>query len=271
MKNYFKIQIEIKSEEQAEILIASLSEIRFYAFDEADDFLNAYIREEDFDEKKLKNILPSETLFNKQIIKEENWNKQWESGVKPVVIGDFVGIRPYFAQAIDKVKHDIIITPKMSFGTGHHATTYLMIEIMENIDFYNKSVIDFGTGTGVLAILAEKCGASCVTAIDLDEWSMKNASENIKANNCHRILLRQQNDLAGIESADIILANINLNVLKNEVSSIASAVKKSTFLLASGFLLNDLSEMENVFEGKGFVKCKTEQHEDWLAILFRKK
>lgn len=270
MKKYFKIQIEIESAEQAEILIAELSEISFYAFEEVNDLLNAYIKEEDFDEIKLKNILLSKTNFTQQIIEEENWNSQWESGIKPVIIKKFVAIRPSFTKATNDVKYDLIITPKMSFGTGHHATTHLMVEMMETINFNNKSVIDFGTGTGVLAILAEKCGASSVIALDLDEWSIKNAAENIEANSCHHIKLRQQSDLAGVDASDIVLANINLNVLKNEVSSIALATKSGSFFLASGFLINDGNEIRNVFEEKGFVTRKTGQQGDWLAILFVK-
>lgn len=271
MKKYFKIQIEIKPEQQAEILVAALSEISFYAFDEAGSFLNAYIKEEDFDEEKLKNILPSKTVFSKQIIEEENWNRKWESEIQPVVIKDFVAIRPAFYKAIKNVKYDLIITPKMSFGTGHHATTHLMVKMMEKMDFNNKSVIDFGTGTGVLAILAEKCGASHVEAVDLDEWSIRNAAENITANNCYRIFLRQQGDLTEIQPADIVLANINLNVLKNEVSSIESATKSGSLVLVSGFLLNDVKEIQNIFEKRRFVKCKIKQRRGWLALLFKRK
>lgn len=270
MKKYLKIQIEIESAERAEILIAELSEISFYAFEEVENLLNAYIKEEDFDEKKLKNILSSKTIFTQEIIEEENWNSQWENGIKPVIIKKFVAIRPSFTSAINDVKYDLIITPKMSFGTGHHATTHLMVEMMETINFNDKSVIDFGTGTGVLAILAEKCGASDVIALDFDEWSIRNAAENIEANNCHHIELRQQNGLAGVHPSDIVLANINLNVLKNEVSSISLATKSGSLFLASGFLINDEDEIRNIFEEQGFVKRKTGQQGDWLAILFIK-
>lgn len=270
MKKYFKIQIEIKSVEQAEILIAQLSTIRFYAFDEEDNLLNAYVKEKDFDEKKLKSILHSDQVFNKKIIEEENWNRQWESGIKPVIIKGFVGIRPSFAPPINNAKYDLIITPKMSFGTGHHDTTYLMVAMMEAINFNNRSVIDFGTGTGVLAILAEKLGASRIIAIDFDEWSIRNATENIEANNCHHIILQHQSGLEGIDAVDIVLANINLNVLKNEVSSIATATKSGSLFLASGFLINDETEIKSIFEKRDFVKLKSEQRGDWLSMLFRK-
>jgi ribosomal protein L11 methyltransferase len=270
MKKYFQIQIETRSPNEAEILIAALSEIQFYAFDGNENFLNAYVKEEDFDEVKLKEILPANRSFKKYIIEEENWNQKWESGIKPVIVNDFVAIRPVFAQPINNVKHDLIITPKMSFGTGHHATTFLMIQMMEKMDFNDKSVIDFGTGTGVLAILAEKCGASRVTAVDHDEWSIQNARENIAANNCHHIILKKQSNPEGVGTADILLANINLNVLKHEVSSLSSATKSGSFLLASGFLVSDENEIQNNFEKWGFVKYKSEQLDGWLAILFKR-
>lgn len=271
MKKYFKIEIKTSSSEEAEMLIAELSGIHFYAFEEEDGWLMAYINDEDFDEKKLNEILPPDFAFTKKIIEEENWNQQWENSIEPVVINAFAAVRPAFSEPINNVKFDLVITPKMSFGTGHHATTHLMIEMMEGIDFKNKSVIDFGTGTGVLAILSEKLGASKITGIDLDDWSIANAAENIVANNCHRIILKQQSDLEGLEPTDILLANINLNVLKSCVSSIAASTKMGSVFLASGFLLNDETEIKNVFEEAGFSKDRTRQLNGWLAILFKKK
>jgi ribosomal protein L11 methyltransferase len=271
MKQFLKIEIEVTSSEEAEILIAQLSGINFYAFEEENNLLNAYVNEEDFDEEKLKEILPYQTIFTKKIIQEENWNQQWESQLEPVIINTFVAIRPSFSPRINNVKYDLMITPKMSFGTGHHATTHLMVELMESIDFSGKTVVDFGTGTGVLAILAEKCEASDIIAIDYDEWSIANAKENIDANNCNRIKLNQQNSLSGINEADIILANINLNVIKEVADSIVSIAKSGTILLVSGFLDQDQIEMQKIFEGKGFVKLKNKKAGDWLAILFEKK
>ena len=270
MKLFLKIQIRTASAEESQILIAKLSEINFYAFEEENNLLNAYVNEEDFDEEKLKEILPLQTVFTKEIIKEENWNQKWESQIKPVIINNFVAIRPSFSPPIKNVKHDLIITPKMSFGTGHHPTTHLMVELMQSIDFKNKTVVDVGTGTGVLAILAEKCGASNIIAIDYDEWSIQNALENIKANNCHHVKLKQQDNLSGIKEADIILANINLNVIEELANSIVSIVKTGTILLVSGFVDKDGKAMKNIFKAKSFVKLKSKKQSDWLAILFEK-
>jgi len=234
-KNYIKIEIKTSSTEEAEMLIAALSEINFYAFEQENNLLNAYVNEGDFDEQKLKEILPVQTYFTKNVIEEENWNQQWELGIEPVVVNEFAAIRPAFSKPINNVKFDLVITPKMSFGTGHHATTFLMVELMQEINFENKTVVDFGTGTAVLAILAEKCGASKVIAVDYDEWSIENAKENIETNHCKNIILKQQHNLSGIEEADVVLGNINLNVLTNESSSISSLLKPGSLLLVSGF------------------------------------
>jgi len=270
MKRYIKIEIEILEEQETEILVALLSEIKFYAFEEEQNFLNAYIKQEDFDENLMTKTLPENRFFKKYFIDEKNWNHQWEQSITPVVINDFVALRPSFAQPPGEVKYDIIITPKMSFGTGHHATTRLMIELMEKIDFYQKSVIDFGTGTGVLSILAEKCGAAQITAIDIDEWSIMNAAENILANNCKNISLKQKENLTAIEPADILLANINLNILKEHAESIALSVRRGGFFLASGFLLNDEAEIVRVFTDNDFVVSGRLGFNGWLAILFNR-
>ncbi len=270
MEKYFKIAIKATSSDESEILIAKLSEISFYAFEEENNLLNAYVKEEHFNEEKLKDILPLNIIFSKSIIEEENWNLEWESQLEPVVVNNFVAIRPSFHKPIKNVKYELIITPKMSFGTGHHATTFLMIELMEKQDFKNKTVVDFGTGTGVLSILAEKCGASKIIAVDYDEWSIKNTMENVEANHCNKIIIKQQNNLSEIGLVDIFLANINLNVLKNESFVISSILKKEGLLLVSGFLCKDEKEIQKVFEKNRLVKIQTKQRGDWLAILFKK-
>jgi|SRR5690348_40103 len=270
MKKYIKIEIEIESEEEAQILVALLTEINFYAFEDEQDLLVAYIREEDFDENLIVMTLPEKRPFKKYVIDEKNWNYQWEQTITPVIINDFVALHPSFTPANNNVKFDIIITPKMSFGTGHHATTQLMIELMQKVNFYQKAVIDFGSGTGVLAIVSEKCGAAKITAIDVDEWSILNASENIPANNCKNITLKQQGNFSEIEPADILLANINLNVLKGYAESIALSVKRDGFFLASGFLLEDETEIVRIFVAN-FTVCETRELNGWLAILFNRK
>jgi ribosomal protein L11 methyltransferase len=270
MRHFFKIEIEISSEEEGEIIMANLSEIDFYAFEQEESKLIAYIKEKDFNEEKLVEILADHKNFKKAIIEDENWNQQWEHHFQPVIIKDFVAIRAAFHQPIKNVKHDIVITPKMSFGTGHHATTFLMVTLMEKIDFQNKVVLDFGTGTGVLAILAEKSGASKVIAVDDDEWSINNAIENIEANNCKKILVKKANNISGIDFADIILANINLNILTQFSSSMSAILQTGGLVLVSGFLIKDEAAMENSFSNELFVKKMVLEKEGWLAMLFQK-
>src|SRR3954471_8025302 len=195
--DYIEVVFEDIDTKQADILIALLDNLGFEGFEEGERQLRAYISINDFDEQDfVKIIKPYGLNYNVQIIKSQNWNAVWEGNFEPVVVHDFVGIRAHFHPSLaDRVNYEIIITPKMSFGTGHHATTYMMVEQMQHLDFHQKQILDFGTGTGVLAILSEKLGAAHVLAIDIDEWSIENAKENIERNNCSTITLQQSNGI----------------------------------------------------------------------------
>ena len=174
------IQITIQAnDEQQEILISQLDELSANGFEQTEDSLIAYFSENNFESYEVNRLLHNYS-FTMTTIKEQNWNQVWESNFQPVIVDDFCAIRADFHEPIQNMEHEIIITPKMSFGTGHHATTYMMIEQMAKIDFTGKTVFDFGTGTGILAILAEKLGAASVSAIDVDVWSIENAKENIE-------------------------------------------------------------------------------------------
>lgn len=268
MKKFIKAEIQVATSEDAEILMAELSENNFYAFEEDKNILTGYISEKDFDEKKLAALLPGSATYMIAIIEDRNWNKEWESQLQPVIINNFVGIRATFHEPIKNVEHEIIITPKMSFGTGHHATTYLMIELMQKVSFANKSVLDFGTGTGILAILAEKLGASSVMAIDYDEWSINNAIENIGANSSENIIVEQRNTIAGLSEVDIILANINFNVLQENAENFFKLSLPGTTLIISGFLTGDEENIVSVFAKNRFIKKQKLQRGDWIALQF---
>lgn len=271
MGNYIKIEIKNLSKEQAEILIAELSEINFDAFEEDEILLSAFITEDLFDEEKVNAIiLPKNISYKKIIIEETNWNAKWESEFEPIVIDDFIAVRAAFHKPFENITHEIIITPKMSFGTGHHATTYLMLQQMQQIDFAGKTVLDFGTGTGILAIMAERLGAKKVVAIDNDEWSITNAKENIAANNCTNIDLQLQDDLTGLEVFDIILANINFNVITNNIETLQNITRSSSKILLSGFLKSDEEKLISNFILKGFKYEQTTQRNEWISILLRK-
>src|SRR5689334_21902913 len=240
MDNYIEIKIENISEEQSAILITQLNEIGFNGFEEGENSLIAFIDEQNFDENSLQEIISTHHLsYQKNFIQQRNWNEEWERNLEPVIVDDFVVVRAEFHQPIKNVEHEIIITPKMSFGTGHHATTYMMIQQMRNIDFKNKIVFDFGTGTGILAILAEKLGAKNIIAIDNDEWSINNAKENIERNNCNHIQLFLSSTLSSKEKFDVLLANINKNVILENLKGIKNLMPKSGQLLVSGLLIED--------------------------------
>ena len=190
-----------------------------------------------------------------------------EASFEPIVVNDFVAIKAGFHKLNTNVKHEIIITPKMSFGTGHHATTYMMIEQMEGLDFTNKTVVDFGTGTAVLAILAEKMGASFIDAIDYDEWSIENSIENAAANNCKKINLIKAETIATGKQYDVILTNINLNVITNNIASIKAVSKKGSMVLLSGFIKADEPAMLKMLDEVGIKPLKTLQKLEWVCML----
>lgn len=265
---YLQFEFTNISNEQSDQLVALLHDIGFEGFEESKTNLKAFIAEINFDKagfNTIKRMFPA-VNFTKKIIENINWNHQWEKGFEPVRVKDFVAIRAGFHSALGGVKHDIIITPKMSFGTGHHATTMLMLEQMQHVNFEKKQVLDFGTGTGVLAILAEKLGAKTVLAIDEDEWSINNAMENILQNSCQNITILQTNTIPGKENFDIILANINLNVIISALSSIVSAATPGATICLSGFLKENEDSILNALNQAGLKYISTSQREAWILI-----
>jgi ribosomal protein L11 methyltransferase len=266
--NYIQVQIADTNTEQSELLIALLANAGFESFEETDTALKAFIKEAEFNQKNLQEIIsPLNLSYTSSVIPHQNWNAQWESSFDPIVVNGFVAIRAAFHQPVKDVKHEIIITPKMSFGTGHHATTYMMIEQMEALDFAGKTVVDFGTGTAVLAILAEKMGAASIDAIDYDEWSIENATENAASNKCSKISLVLAETIATQKVYDIILANINLNVIISNIAAIKSVSKIGSFILLSGFIKADEAEMMKVLFSKAIIPVKMLQKAEWICIL----
>jgi ribosomal protein L11 methyltransferase len=191
------------------------------------------------------------------------------SNFQPVVVDDFCAVRASFHQPIRGVEHEIIITPKMSFGTGHHATTYMMMQQMREINFQDQSVFDFGTGTGVLAILAEKLGSPSVTAIDVDDWSIINAGENITTNHCHKIHLYKSSRVPH-QQFDIILANINRNVIIQNFNEIINAAKPGSSILFSGLLTADESDIVKEAHSRNINLIKQVSKNNWVCLLFVK-
>jgi len=269
MANYIQIEFSNISTEQSDILLAQLSEIGFDGFEEEDNRLKAFIPSANFNEELFITIvIENKITFTKSLIEERNWNAFWESNFEPVIVDDFVAIRAEFHQSIAGVKHEILITPKMSFGTGHHATTYMMIEQMSSINFLNKNVFDFGTGTGVLAILAEKLGAKKIVAVDNDDWSIENSKENISKNNCNQVALQKAENAGVGNKYDIILANINKNVILENLSNLTQQLSTNGMLLISGLLTTDETDiLFSTNKLKLILKEKSERN-NWIALLF---
>jgi ribosomal protein L11 methyltransferase len=270
---YIQIIFEHISEETKDILIALLTNVKFDGFEEENQTLKAYIPLSNFNQTAFDNIIQKNSVsYLKSIIKEENWNSKWEADFQPVEIFStelskpFVYIRANFHPPKPLFKFDLCITPKMSFGTGHHATTALMVSAMESLDFNQKTVIDFGTGTGILAILAEKLGSNKILAIDCDEWSIKNSAENIAENNSRYITLLKADQIKSDWSADIILANINLNIIADNLPAIKSFLKKEGIILFSGVMLRDEEKIILAIKQQGLKIESITKSNDWLCI-----
>lgn len=267
--NTIQISINVNNREVSEQLVARLSYMHFDAFEEKENELIAFIREEDFNSADLKDILAEyDLVYTKLTIEEQNWNAVWESNFDPVMVDDFCLVRAEFHEPDKNARHEIIITPKMSFGTGHHATTYMMMSQMSKINFSNRHVADFGTGTGVLAILAEKLGSGPVLAIDHDDWSIENACENIERNGCSRISIEKQDNFKTRRKFDIILANINKNVILANADTLVFGLNEMGSLLLSGLLGTDKSDIVSVFTTKGLKLVSAMEKAQWISLLF---
>ncbi len=262
-----EITIQVADTSIQEALVAELSVIGFDGFEELDEVLKAYIPEEQIDWNAVDLILNQYSLtYSKSIIEKQNWNALWESNFDPIQVGDFVGVRAGFHPQIPGVKHEIIITPKMSFGTGHHGTTYSVMQLMESIDFQGKSVFDFGTGTGILAILAEKLGASEILAVDNDPWCIENASENSSVNHCNNIDIQLFDTAYTNQQYDIVIANINKNIILDNLALLGKAVKPGGDVLLSGLLVMDESDILTACKTLGWVHQRTLTKEGWIAL-----
>ena len=270
---YTEVTFEFSSlEPWREILVAYIAEIDFESFEDTDSGVKAYIPSLSFDEAKLKQVcddLGLEVKFTFKDIEDENWNEKWETNFQTVVIDNRCGIRASFHQPLD-VEHEVIITPKMSFGTGHHATTFGMMANMLSIDFKGKRVLDMGCGTAVLAILAEKLGAKDVLAIDIEEWAFNNSKENTEVNGSKNIRI----DLGGAEKIngqfEVILANINRNVLLTDIKLYAQHLNSGGSILLSGFYDQDLTLIKEEAFKNNLAYQSHQLKDNWATAQFQK-
>ncbi|MFN8248550.1 MAG: 50S ribosomal protein L11 methyltransferase [Ferruginibacter sp.] len=270
---YYQFTFEALKADEKDMLIALLSHAGFSGFEEGEESLKAFVSEVDFDPEAFDTVTAAGfNSYIKTSIKEINWNEQWESGFEPVTIIDpasqipVVHIRAGFHPVNTSVKYDLEITPKMSFGTGHHDTTCLVIEQMIGLDFKDKTVIDYGTGTGVLAILAEKLGAATILAIDNDKWSIENAEENVSRNDCNKVKLKQDDTIPAGSKADIILANINLNIILASLDAIQAAARPGAVVLFSGIMVHDEPIIMLALTERGIGVQEHFSRNNWLII-----
>jgi ribosomal protein L11 methyltransferase len=259
-----------------EILIAWLGENDFDMFEERPDGINAYIISKNFSEKNLSEIIlnipdsAKNIRYETALIKDQNWNTRWESNFEPVSVLDQVYIRAPFHPQNNQHRFEIVIEPKMSFGTGHHSTTVSMIKLMLGIEMTGKSILDMGCGTGILAILSAKLGANQIKAIDIEEWAFENCKENCQRNDAEFINV-QRGDAGLLQGMkfDIILANINRNILLNDIPKYVKSLIKNGHLLLSGILISDKEILNNCAEANGLIYEREVIDNNWIALQYK--
>lgn len=256
-----------------EILIAELGYAGFESFVETEEGVTAYIQKEEWNDAILDDIyiLKSEEFeisYTFEEIEQINWNEEWEKNFNPIIVDGLCSVRAPFHEKPDTT-YDIIIEPKMSFGTGHHETTHMMIQHILKNDFKDKSVLDMGCGTGVLAILAEMRGAKSIDAIDYDNWCYLNSLENVERNNCkHITVLEGDASLLKTQKYDTIIANINRNILLNDMGAYVNCLNTNGTLFVSGFYNDDIPAIEEECNKYGLTSVEILERNNWVALKF---
>jgi len=273
--DYIEVNFKIDTNSpEMEILMAQLAEIGYESFMESEDDLLAYVQVDNFSESLLAEMIKSsqsQPMYSFKTIQEQNWNEVWESNYDPVTVKDQVYIRAPFHETKPAIKYEILVNPKMSFGTAHHETTSLMIELMLGEEMNGKKVLDMGCGTGILAILSEMMGAAKVDAIDNDEWAYNNSLENVEKNNCEKIYV-QLGDVSALKTVEynFILANINRNVLLKDIAMYATHMVQNGILLLSGFYTEDLDLIESSANNNNLSLDYNLVKNNWVAARFVK-
>lgn len=273
--DYWKYTLRANPE-TSEILVAYLAEAPFDTFEETETGLNAYLPAHAGQTEAERQIEVLQQQFDfvwdKAFIPGQNWNEIWESNFPPVIVGDFCAVRADFHEPNPDVRYELVINPKMAFGTGHHETTWQCIAAMEHLPLAGKKILDFGCGTGVLAILASKLGAAEVEAVDIEDESYRNTLENSAINGVENIVARC-GTLTSVQGSDFdgILANINRNVILDSLPGLAQRMTSGGWLLVSGILLQDEDVVTENAANAGFVKKKKTERGNWLCLEFWKE
>lgn len=282
--DYIAVNFKIApfSEDIADALMAGLGDLGYDGFEYTETGFTAYVPARDYREGAWQE-LPSFRLLSGnyaitaacETIADRDWNKEWESRFTPIVVNDKILVRAGFHDTIPGIPYEIIIEPKRSFGTGHHATTALMLGTLLDFtaELKGKQVLDMGCGTGILSIMAAKAGAAHVTGIDIDEWAFANATENIRSNriNSAEIKIGDAGLLTGEEKFDFILANINRNILLADMHRYTPCLAAHGFLILSGFYMQDLPMIRKEAERSGLSYRQHKTEENWVAVTFYKK
>ena len=274
---YIEYNFTLAPKEPAtEILIAELGGVGFESFVETENGITAYIQKEDWNETILEDIyvLNSDEFsiaYNKKEVVQTNWNAEWEKNFTPIQVDGLVSIRAPFHEN-PNLKYDIVIEPKMSFGTGHHETTHMMVQHLLNLDLSNKKVLDMGCGTGILAIFAEMKGANPTDAIDIDNWCYENSLENVERNNCKYISVYEgDSSLLINKKYDVIIANINRNILLMDMEIYTNCLNEHGILLLSGFYQEDIPVIDAAVSKYGLKLEKYIERNNWVALKYNKE
>lgn len=274
--NFIELKLTLPPD-WTDIFIAELAEIGYESFVEFDEGVMAYVPKSAFDQESWLAIISKyhnavTVTYQTAEIEQRNWNAEWEKSYEPIFIGDQCVVRTTFHQIEKSYPYEIIINPQMSFGTGHHETTTLMLENQLVTDHHNQRVMDAGCGTGILAIMASKRGAAQVDAFDIDEWAVANTEANIAINDCANISIQRGTvATAGLaDYYDTILANINRNILLAEMPLYAGKLAAGGQLLLSGFYEADMAELEKSAQAQGLAKQRQSTKNQWACLLFSK-
>jgi ribosomal protein L11 methyltransferase len=275
MTNYIEYKFQVtETEPWNEIIIATISDLPFESFVENENGFDAYIPANQENEAEIKEVLDTlelvEFTYSRKEIEQENWNATWEENFTPILVNDQCLIRAEFHETIENIPYEIIIQPKMSFGTGHHSTTHLMVEYILETEFKGKDILDMGCGTSILAILAMKKEANYAECIDIDEWAVENSIENGKRNGVSLDAKMGDNSLLGTKHFDVILANINKNILLAQIPSYINVLNEGGDLFLSGLMEQDFEDILAFCTEHNLTFVSKKQRNEWIALHFKK-